>query len=57
MEKGKLPMAMAYIPNMIRAKMGRASTRSVTTRSILSDNDRECLGAFFCTALRITDSM
>ena len=40
MEKGQLPMATAYTRNMTPAKMGRASTRLVTMRSILSDRDR-----------------
>ena len=42
---------------MIPAKMGSASTRLVTTRSIWSDGDRACLAAFFFTERSTTPLM
>ena len=39
-------MAMAYIRNMMPAKMGSARTRLVTTASILSERLMPCLARF-----------
>ena len=51
METFQPPIAKAYTKNITATKIGRASTRFVTTRSILSDTDRLCLAVFFFTAL------
>ena len=53
-ENGKLPIAMAYIKNMIPAKIGSARIRFVTILSTLSERLSECLAAFFLTAFAIT---
>ena len=48
------PMAIQYTSHITTTKMGSASTRFVTMRSILSEADRLCLAAFFFTHLSTT---
>ena len=53
-ETGVLPIAMVYTPSMTRAKMGNASTRLVTTRSIRSETVRLSLRALRVQAFWVT---